>query len=261
MSGDVSAPVRLFDAHLHIIDPRFPLEVNEGYRPDSFTVADYRERTAHLGVVGGAVVSGSFHGFDQTYLLDALERLGESFVGVAQLPVSSDDRELLELDGARVRAVRFNLRRGGTRDLEQLERFARRVFELVGWHVELYVDGRELGALEPWLARLPRIAIDHLGMAAAGLDPLLRLVEGGARVKASGFSRLDFDPAEAVRRIHAVDPSALVFGTDLPGTRAPRPYDDRDLSLIRDALGEPTARLVLEENALALYGRGAISSP
>ena len=71
----------LFDADLHIINPQFPLEPNAGYLPPSFTVQDYQDRTAHLSVVGGAVVSGSFQGFDQTYLLDALHRLGPGFVG------------------------------------------------------------------------------------------------------------------------------------------------------------------------------------
>lgn len=54
----------LFDAHLHVIDPRFPLVANQGYLPPAFTVDDYRDRTAHLEVVGGAVVSGSFQAFD-----------------------------------------------------------------------------------------------------------------------------------------------------------------------------------------------------
>ena len=56
-----------FDAHLHIIDPRFPLVPNGGYIPPAFTVEDYLARTTHLGVVGGAVVSGSFQGFDTSY--------------------------------------------------------------------------------------------------------------------------------------------------------------------------------------------------
>ena len=54
----------LFDAHLHVIDPRFPLIGNDGYLPPPFTVEDYRVRTSALGVTGGAVVSGSFQGFD-----------------------------------------------------------------------------------------------------------------------------------------------------------------------------------------------------
>lgn len=52
----------VFDSHLHIIDPRFPLVENQGYLPRPFPLADYLTRARPLGVAGGAVVSGSFHG-------------------------------------------------------------------------------------------------------------------------------------------------------------------------------------------------------
>src|SRR3954447_26063794 len=94
----------LFDAHLHIIDPRFPLVPNQGWLPDPFTTEDYLARVAALGVVGGAVVSGSFQGFDQTYLREALRRLGPGFVGVTQLPATASDAEILDLAAAGVRA-------------------------------------------------------------------------------------------------------------------------------------------------------------
>ena len=44
-----------------------------------------------------------------------------------------------------------------------------------------------------------------------------------------------------------------MFGTDLPGTRAPRPFEDQDCMLILEALGEDGARRVLCDNALAFY--------
>ena len=84
----------LFDAHFHVIDPRFALVPNRGYLPDRYTVSDYRERMAAYDLRGGAVVSGSFQQFDQDYLVDALERLGKTFVGVTQLPASLSDDEL-----------------------------------------------------------------------------------------------------------------------------------------------------------------------
>src|SRR5215210_8020783 len=74
-------PPAVFDAHLHIVDPRFPPAPDQGYRPEPFTVEDYRRRTAALGIRGGAVVAASFQGFDQEHLLDALARLGPGFVG------------------------------------------------------------------------------------------------------------------------------------------------------------------------------------
>jgi predicted TIM-barrel fold metal-dependent hydrolase len=242
----------LFDAHLHIVDPRFPLA--GAYAPEPFTVADYRHRTAALDVRGGAVVSGSFQGFDQTYLTDALERLGPRFVGVTQLPASIADEEILALDRAGVRAVRFNLVRGGSAPLEELETLSRRAFALAGWHAELYVDGRDLAALEPRLAALPRASVDHLGLHRDGLPALLRLVERGVKVKASGFGRAELDVAEALRTIAAVDPGALLFGTDLPSTRARRPFADTDIGLVTAALAPELARRALHDNAAAWYG-------
>lgn len=233
----------MFDAHLHIIDPRFPVVPNRGYLPDPFTAEDYRERTKSLNVAGGAVVSGAFQAFDQSYLVDALGRLGPSFVGVTQLPASVPDGEVLRLREVGVRAVRFNLYRGGSEGLDNLEALARRVHELPCWHAELYVDSKDLPDLEGRLAALPRISIDHLGMTRDGYPALLRLVEGGAKVKATGFGRVGghLDVAGVLREIAAANPSALMFGTDLPGTRAERPFEERDVCLVAETLGD-TAR-------------------
>jgi predicted TIM-barrel fold metal-dependent hydrolase len=246
---------QVFDGHLHIIDPRFPLEPNRGYLPDSFTIEDYLERTRTLDVVGGAVVSGSFQAFDQGYLIDALERLGPSFVGVTQLPATVTDEEVLRLHAAGVRAVRFNLYRCGSEGLDQLERLALRAHDLAGWHAELYVDSKDLPELESLLTALPRVTIDHLGIMRDGYTALLRLVGRGVKVKATGFGRVRLDVPEALREIAAVDPGALIFGTDLPGTRAERPFEEADIDLIVEALRLPLADRVLRRNALDWYMR------
>ena len=243
----------IFDAHLHVIDPRFPLVPNDGYLPDPFTAETYLERVGPLGVVGGAVVSGSFQAFDTSYLLDALEVLGPSFVGVAQLPVSVLDEEVLRLHEAGVRAVRFNLKRGGSEVLENLEKLAKRVYEISGWHAELYVSSEQLAELGGTLARLPSVSIDHLGLSGSGFRTLLGLVERGVRVKATGFGRLDFDPGAAMAEISAANPDALMFGTDLPSTRARRPFRDEDVRVVIEALGEDLARKALRDNATAFY--------
>lgn len=243
------SPPRVFDAHLHIIDPRFPLAANDGYLPPEFIAAQYLSRVKGLGVVGGAVVSGSFQAFDQGYLLDALAALGPGFVGVTQLPPTTPDARILELAEAGVRAVRFNARRGGSAVLADLDRFARRVHDLAGWHTELYIDARDLTEVESTVAALPSVSVDHLGLSAEGLPALLRLVERGLRVKATGFGRVDLDPASALESVHSANPSALMFGTDLPSTRARRPFDEADLELVRSVAGERA----LWENAAEFY--------
>lgn len=240
----------LFDAHLHIIDPAFPLQENNGFLPDPFTVADYQERVRDLGVRAGAVVSGSFQGFDQTYLADALQRLGRGFVGVTQLPADTPDEDIRELADAGVRAVRFNLKRGGSAGLEDLDHFARRVFEVAGWHTELYIDTRTVAAdaaLQRTIAKLPAVSIDHLGMHADGLPALCELVAAGVRVKATGFGRVDLDPVRAIKEILRVNPAALMVGTDVPSTRAARPFRDADLDLIRQTVGEAAGDSAVED--------------
>jgi len=227
------AGLAVFDAHLHIIDPRFPLVANQGYIPDPFTVDDYRDA---FDAAGGAVVAGSFQR-GTTYLVDALERLGPTFVGVVELHDPADE-EIVRLDAVGVRGVRFNLHRGGELD----EALAWRVHELAGWHTEVYAGGATLGAQEDRLRELPRLSVDHLGLDAEALPVLQRL---GCMVKATGFGRVDLDVEATLR---ALDPDKLLFGTDLPGTRARRPFAPRDLELVASI-----APQALADNARAWY--------
>lgn len=244
---------KYFDCHFHIIDKNFPVVPNQGFMPDAFTSEDYLARVKAVDLCGGAVVSGSFQAFDQSYLFHALKALGPTFVGVTQVPQTVSDQELRDLDSAGVRAVRFNVKRGGSEDIRHLENSARRVHELVGWHTELYVDSTELADLFETLVSLPAVSIDHLGLSKAGFATLLKLAEKGVRVKATGFGRVDFDVRPALTDLYAANPRALMFGTDLPSTRAPKPYQDDDHTLVLETLGEEKAADVFYKNAIEFY--------
>ena len=188
--------ISFFDSHLHIIDPSFPLIENQGFVPEPFTCEDYANRTSNFQVIGGTVVSGSFQGFDQTYLRDALKKLGPTYVGVTQIPHTTSDENIISLNESGIRAVRFNVKRGGSEDIAQLEFFAKRVHELVGW----------------------------------------------------------LNVVQAIRALSSVNPTALMFGTDLPSTRAKRPFEDSDLDTLLEALGDSNlAEKVLYRNALEWY--------
>ncbi len=252
MYTDAMLP-QIFDAHLHIIDARFPLIGNHGYVPEPFSVADYRKRVNNLPVIGGAVVSGSFQGFDQEYLVTVLRELGEGFIGVTRLPASVSDAEILRLDGVGVRGVRFNLFRGGSEQLDQFENMAHRVHELAGWHVEFYVDSAKLSQLKPQLLRLPAYSIDHLGMSLDGFDTLLELVEAGAMVKACGFGRVEFDVADVMRRLLEVNPHGLMFATDMPSTRTKRAFNNSDIETIIDNIDHIHHEAIFLTNAQRFY--------
>jgi len=243
----------VFDAHLHIINPQYPLVENQGYLPGSFQVEDYLDRVKHLGVRSGAVVSGSFQAFDQNYLLDALSRLGDQYVGVTQLPVSTPDEQILSLNAQGIRAVRFNVRRGGSEDVRHLEKFSRRIYDLAGWHVELYASAESLSALEPVLPALPAISIDHLGLDSNGLDRLRLLASKGVYIKATGFGRLDFDAFDAIKMLYSENPDVLMFGTDLPSTRASKPFEDSHLFELSGVLDADGVNKVLWHNARRFY--------
>jgi predicted TIM-barrel fold metal-dependent hydrolase len=246
--------MHIFDAHFHIIAPGSSLIPNRGFIPAPFGVDEYLARVRPLGVTGGAVVAGSFQGEGQDWLIAALARLGPGWAGVAQLPEDTPETEILRLDGLGVRALRLNLYRGTHPSLAGMARLAQRAFETAGWHTELYLDASEIPHLAALLDPLPALCVDHLGLTRAGLTHLLRLVERGARIKATGFGRLDFPAAEALAAITRVNPGALIFGTDLPCTRAPRPFSEADIALIGDTLRDDhLVRAALRDNALALY--------
>ncbi len=245
--------MRLFDSHFHIIDPRFPLTPNNGYLPDTFTCEDYLQHMQDYDLRGGAIVSGSFQAFDQRYLASALKQLGPAYVGVANLGEDVSEQEIIDLDKIGVRAVRFNLKRGGSECIDKLEIMAKRIYEICKWHIELYIDSSDLDALYNRLVNLPALSIDHLGLSRNGFRILLKLVEQGTHVKASGFGRVDFDVAQALKDIYSANPDALMFGTDLPSTRAPRAYSHDDFNLVIDTLGINAAQKVYYDNAFAFY--------
>lgn len=180
--------LRLFDAHFHIINFDYPVSENQGYMPPSFTVKDYYKAIESIHMKGGAIVSGSFQGFDQGYLINALQQISPSFCGVTQLPYTVSDQEIVSLHDKGVRALRFNIKRGGSEDISKLDSFARRVYDLVGWHCELYIDA-----------------------------------------------------------------DALMFGTDLPSTRAERPFDMEDKVLIQHLFDEQASDKILYSNAVKWY--------
>jgi len=243
----------LFDSHMHIIDKRFPLVSNNGYSPPEFDCKEYLKRMSSYQLCGGVIVSGSFQAFDQSYLTEALKNLGSKFVGVTQLPASVSDEEILRLNILGVRAIRFNLKRGGSEEVKHLSSMAARVHEIANWHVELYVDSKEIKDLYSTIIGLPSVSIDHMGLSKSGFKLLTQLAEKGVRVKATGFSRVDFKITTALKSLYLANPKALMFGSDLPSTRAPHPYSNDDFMLVAETLDKGAAMKVFSENAIEFY--------
>ena len=167
----------------------------------------------------------------------------------------------MALNKVGVRGLRFNLQRGGSAQLSELDYLARRVYDIAAWHCELYTDAAGLPPLSSLLCNLPSVSIDHLGLSKAGLPILLMLAEQGVRIKATVFGRVAFDSnsvfdinmVAALRDLHSANPAALMFGSDLPSTRAPRPFLQSDITRLIDSVGEAQADAVLHANAARFY--------
>ncbi|KQC30240.1 amidohydrolase family protein [Flagellimonas eckloniae] len=247
--------MKIFDAHFHIINPKFPLVENNGYLPPEFTVKDYQDKVESYGISGGAIVSGSFQKFDQNYLLDALKVFGKNYVGVANIPITMESKELEKLNQSNIQAVRFNLKRGGSESLKNLVELSNRLFNDYGWHTELYVDSKNLKELKTTLEQIPKFSIDHLGLSNDGLNDLCFWAEKGVKIKATGFGRLDFNPITAMKRIYSINPDALMFGTDLPSTRAKTPFTFEHLKMIKDNFSDKAQEKILYQNAIKWYSK------
>jgi predicted TIM-barrel fold metal-dependent hydrolase len=215
---------KIFDAHFHIIDPEFPLKENNGFLPDPYTIEQYHEecQSFPLEFVGGAVVSGSFQGYDQSYFDTALSGLGSGYVGITQLPVSATDTEILELNKIGIKGIRFNLYRGLNTSLEDIKLLANRVYELAGWGTEFYLNLKEADSdLKNLIFRLPKTSIDHMGMTIVPVSELCRFLAQDVRIRVSGFGRIGYDRFQVEKllpTLYQENPHGLMFGTDLPAT-------------------------------------------
>ncbi len=243
----------IFDAHFHLFDAAFPIDANGGYMPPAFSQTDYQRLASPLGICSGVLVGSSFQGYRQDWLCDALTKLGAEWVGITQLPMDVSDAEILRLAKFGVRGIRFNIYRGDDISMDQLVALSQRAFDLAGWHPEIYLDASQIRAHVPQLSKLRGLVIDHLGMTEAGLPVLLDLVDAGAKVKASGFGRVNLDVPRALERIAQRSPDALMFGSDMPSTRAKRPFQNTDIDLIESILGQELARKALWSNGRSLY--------
>ena len=95
--------------------------------------------------------------------------------------------------------------------------------------------------------------MDSYEMIKTGFSVLLRLVKNGTNVKASGFGRVNLNLSEALKSIANINPTALIFGTDLPDIWARRPFETDNLILILDTLGDTLTRQVFYDKAVKSY--------
>jgi len=276
MSGVL--PQGACDCHCHVFGPaaRYPYAEPRSYTPDDAPLAAYLAMLDRLGFDRGVLVQPSAYGRDNRAMLDALIAEPKRLRGVAVGGGELDDATLKAWHAAGVRALRANeFRRDGKPyyqngvTLAEVEPLVARIAAL-GWHLQLWVDARDLPELMPRLARLPLpVVVDHMGRiehhhgtAHAGFQALLRGVgEGKLWAKLSGTYRLGATPPDyrEAKPFHdaliAANPRNLVWGTDWPHPRPEGPVPDamrlRDVFL--DWTSAPNVQAILVDNPARLY--------
>ncbi len=247
MSG--ALPRGACDCHCHVFGPvaRFPYAEPRSYTPDDAPLASYLALLDRLGFDRGILVQPSAYGRDNAAMLDALTREPKRLRGVAVGGAELAKDTLKQWHASGVRGLRANeFRRGGKSfyqngvGLKEIEPLLPAMADL-GWHLQLWIDARDLPDMAPQLARVPvPVVVDHMGRmeyhhgtAHPGFQALLRGIENGKFwAKLSGTYRLGATPPDyaQARPFHdaliAANADNLVWGTDWPHPRPDGPVPD-----------------------------------
>ena len=278
----IPLPPAACDTHAHVFGPasHFPYAADRSYTPPDAPLEKYLAMLDTLGFARGVLVQGSAHGADNSAMLDALARRPERLRGVAVADRDVPPAELRRWHALGVRGLRFNhffrdgkLHYRGGVTLETARTLAPVMKEL-GWHLQLWIDVKDLPETIPILQSLELpVVIDHMGRtdaragtATAGFQSLLRLLgAGGCWVKLSGPHRIsrnapDYPDAQPFQQaLVAENPEQLIWGGDWPHPR----MDDAmpEVGHLLDLFQEWTPdaairRRILVANPARLYGFG-----
>src|SRR5215469_8658628 len=162
------------NAHCHVFGPRsrFPYATDATFIPadDAPKEALYALNDG-LGLERCVVAQSACHGFDNRAAEDAVAGRHASYRGIALLPADVADSELVRLNDAGFRGVRFNFmgHLGRRTPIEDVLSLAQR-FAPLGWHLQIHGDPALLTDLAPALRRSPvPVVIDHIGRIDAAL--------------------------------------------------------------------------------------------
>lgn len=276
----IPLPPGACDTHAHVFGPaeQFPYAEDRSYTPPDAPLAKYLGMLDTLGFARGALVQGSAHGRDNAALLDALARTPARLRGVAVADADVPAAELRRWAALGVRGLRFNhYFRGGQLHYRggvplDVARALAPVMHELGWHLQLWIDVKDLDDTAPTLKSLGLpVVFDHMGRTDAaagtsspGFQSLLRLLgAGGCWVKLSGAHRISHRPPNYpdarpfLEALVRTNPERLVWGGDWPHPRMDDEMPDAGhlLDLFQDWTPDAaTRRRILVDNPARLYG-------
>ncbi|QDD62898.1 2-pyrone-4,6-dicarboxylate hydrolase [Herbaspirillum seropedicae] len=265
-----SLPANACDCHMHIYDDRFAPVPGARLAHAAATVAMYRQIQVRNGTKRTVVVTPSAYGTDNSCTLDALQQLGADARGVGVVAKDVSDDELVRLDRAGVKGLRFNVAITSVMTPEMIEPMARRIAPL-GWHLQLNMSNDDLLANRNMLTRLPvPIVFDHFAkipVQDSESHPVFQFVTdllaakrayiklSGAYLvsKAGGPSYSDVTPL--ARKLVDLAPTQVLWGSDWPHPTEKHKPDDAALvdMMVSWAGSEEKLKALLVDNPARLY--------
>jgi 2-pyrone-4,6-dicarboxylate lactonase len=265
-------PANACDTHVHVFGPAktFPFSASSKINPVDAPKVTLFQLHQQLGIARCVIVQSLVHGFDNSVVEDAISAGGGRYLGVALVPHTVSDAELLRLKNAGFRGVRFNfmahMAAGATP--EQVLALSHRLAPL-GLHLQVHFESALIHDLAPVLEQSAvAVVIDHMGRVDASLGEghadfraLHKLLENPLfYVKVSGIDRVSkaspyADGIVLARRLVADFPARCFWGTDWPH---PNHYHIPDDGALVDALAQiaPTAdamQALLVDNPQKFY--------
>jgi predicted TIM-barrel fold metal-dependent hydrolase len=269
----LQVPPNACDAHLHIIDARFPAAPGAVILPHA-TIEDYRMLQRRIGTTRAVIVQAKVHGTDHSCMLDAIAKLHGKGRGIGVVQAAVADAELRRLHDGGIRGLRFSVWNPAdtVTTIDMIQPLAKRIGDF-GWHVQIHMSGDQIVEQAALLERLPcPVVIDHMARLPPGLGvkhPAFEIVrrmvdKGNTWVKVSGaYLNTDigaptYSDAAAVTKdwIHAA-PERVVWGSDWPHVTEThgKPDDARLLDLLAQAAPDKaTLARILVANPARLYG-------
>lgn len=261
----INLPAGACDSHMHIVGPaaRYPFTAVRSVSPPEAHWSDYRRTAAKLGLDRNVIVQPSFYGSDNACTLDAVAQSSGRARAVVVVGAEASPDDIRDLHDRGARGVRVQMVAKGGVNFDVIETVSACIAPF-GWHLQVYLDARELPALGGRLRKLPvPIVFDHMahvdeesGIHEPGFDLLLELLaQGRAWVK---LSNAFFPPsAERARALIDANPERVLWGSDWPHVahqEAGVPDDGELVNMVADwAPDEGLRHKMLVDNPARLY--------
>ncbi|MEE8624245.1 MAG: amidohydrolase family protein [Acidiferrobacterales bacterium] len=270
------------DAHCHVFGPddTFPFAAERKYTPCDAPKEKLWELRDFLGFQRNVIIQATCHGADNRALVDALRHSSGRARGVAVVGSSATSNQLESLHAAGVRGLRFNFvkRLVDSQPQDELGEIAERIGSL-GWHIEIYLEARDLPELYDFFATLPTtVVIDHMGrpdvtkpVDGEDFELLVKLMRENENIwsKVSCPERLSVvgppdyvDVVPFARRVIEAFSDRVIWGTDWPhpNMKSHMPDDGKLVDFIPKIATTPELQQkLLVDNPMMLYWPEAVA--